>query len=66
MRQLVQKLLNKCFACQHLNAHKYRYPGTADLPAFRMDNSSAFKNVGVDYLGPLFVLAVFKPEARCG
>ena len=45
------------------------WPGVAkytlvDLPGFRMDNSRAFKNDGVDYLGPLFVLPVFKPEKQ--
>ena len=61
MRQLVRKLLNKCLVCRRLNVRKYRYPGTGDLPGFRMDNSRAFKNVGVDYLGLLFVLPMFKP-----
>ena len=61
MRQLVRKLLNKCLVCRRLNVRKYRYPGTGDLPGFRMDNSRVFKNVGVDYLGPLFVLPKFKP-----
>ena len=53
--------MNKCLVCRRLNVRKYRYPGTGDLPGFRMDNSRAFKNVGVDYLGPLFVLPMLKP-----
>ena len=64
LRQFVRKLLVKCVVCRRLNARKFNYPGFADLPDFRTDNSWAFKNVGTDYLGPLSVFPIFNPGEK--
>ena len=58
-RQFVKKILHPCTLCRKLNARAYKYPESGDLPSLRFDTERAFVNVGVDYLGPLYVLPVY-------
>ena len=49
-----QFVLSRCILCKHLEGKPYHEPATADLPAFQVQEGSAFSTVGVDYYGPLF------------
>ena len=54
-RQFVKSTLSRCIVCKRLEGKPYHEPVTADLPAFRVQEGSAFSTVGVDYCGPLFI-----------
>ena len=54
-RQFVKKILHQCVTCKKLEGMPYRPPPSADLPETRVTGSPAFKHVGVDFAGPLFV-----------
>ena len=64
IRSFVKKLLSPCVVCKRLNARALQYPSHSDLPVLRFDSSNAFNSIGVDYLGPLFVLPVYGPKNK--
>ena len=39
---------------KHFEGMHYSVPSTAPLPEFRLEKNFAFRNVGVDFAGPLF------------
>ena len=64
IRSFVKKLLSPCVVCKRLNARALQYPSHSDLPVLRFDSSNAINSIGVDYLGPLFVLPVYGPKNK--
>ncbi|XP_066916600.1 uncharacterized protein [Clytia hemisphaerica] len=55
-RQFVKKILKNCIVCKKLNSKSF---STIEglLPEFRIDkNVTGFEHVGLDYLGPLYVV----------
>ena len=58
-RNFVKKALYDCFTCRKANSKPYVYPESPSLPEDRVDGTRAFKNVGIDYAGPLHVQNVF-------
>ena len=54
-RRTVKQVLNKCIICRRFQARTLSPPETPDLPAFRIDNSFSFYNIGIDFCGPLYV-----------
>ena len=58
-RQIVKKLLKKCFVCKKLEGLAYPPPATSDLPDFRVGASRAFETVGVDFCGPVYVKDIY-------
>ena len=59
-RQIVKKLLKKCFVCKKLEGLAYPPPATSDLPDFRVGASRAFETVGVDFCGPVYVKDIYE------
>jgi len=41
--------------CKRIEGQHYAIPPTAPLPQFRVEESPAFTNTGIDFAGPLFV-----------
>ena len=55
-RQFVKKTLRNCFVCIKAHGKCFSSPEEGALPSFRVaQHVSAFENVGLDYLGPLYV-----------
>ena len=56
----MKRVIKGCFLCKLYGATKpYEPLPTAPLPKFRVQADHAIANVGVDYLGPLFVKNIF-------
>ena len=58
-RQIVKYLIRRCALCQRLESKPFLKQIPNDLPASRVTCSFAFKSIGVDYLGPIFVKHVY-------
>ena len=54
IRNALRSIINKCVTCKKGRA-KTIAPVMEDLPEERLDASTAFTNVGVDYFGPFIV-----------
>ena len=54
VRNALRSIKNKCITCRRGRAQT-RTPVMAELPTERLDASTAFANVGVDYFSPLTV-----------
>ena len=54
-RQVVRKVLLRCTTCKRVEGQHFAVPPPASLPKFRVEESPAFTNTGVDFAGPLFV-----------
>ena len=54
-RLVVRKVLSRCTTCKRVEGQHYAVPPPASLPKFRVEESPAFTNTGVDFAGPLFV-----------
>ena len=54
IRNALRSIKNKCVTCRKGRAQTIA-PVMADLPEERLDASTAFTNVGVDYFGPFIV-----------
>ena len=63
IRNALRSIKNKCVTCRKGRAQTIT-PVTADLPEERLDASSAFTNVGVDYFGPFTVKMARRNEKR--
>ena len=61
-RQLVKKVLKRCFICKILEGLAYPPPGTCDLPEFRVDCGPAFQTIGVDFCGPVYVRDIYNKD----
>ncbi|KJH40158.1 hypothetical protein DICVIV_13912, partial [Dictyocaulus viviparus] len=53
LRQMAQKVIRRCVACQKMNNLPYKYPNMDDLPEFRVRRTRPFEHVGIDYFGPI-------------
>ena len=58
-RQTVKTVLKNCFICNLVKGKFIVPPKTLSLPNFRVNCSFAFKAVGVDFAGPLYVKDIY-------
>ena len=63
-RQRIKFILRKCRLCKLFEGLHYPAPTTAELPRFRLDGGKAFKNVGVDFCGPVYVRHIYQQEEQ--
>ena len=63
IRNALRSIMNKCVTCRKGRAQTIA-PVMADLPEERLDASTAFTNVGVDYFGPFIVKIGRRNEKR--
>jgi transposase InsO family protein len=61
-RQVIKKLLRKCFVCRKQSGKPYTIPDPAPLPKWRVQDSTPFSVTGVDFTGALFVKTPTKEE----
>ena len=54
-RQAVKKVLKECVTCMKAQGKPFKSPPVAELPDFRVRQSTPFSKVGIDFAGPLFV-----------
>ena len=54
-RQMVKRIVGKCVTCKRLEGKSYGRASQADLPEFRVRQAAPFSQVGIDFVGPLFV-----------
>ena len=54
-RSLVKKLINECSICRLFEGKHCAYPEQPKLPKERLQQGFAFKNIGIDYAGPVYV-----------
>ncbi|PIC30147.1 hypothetical protein B9Z55_021490 [Caenorhabditis nigoni] len=52
-RQLARKIVHTCITCRKLRGRPFKYPDIPPLPAIRVIKSGPFRNIGIDYFGPL-------------
>ena len=56
-RQTIKKYLEKCVTCKINQGKTLKPPDCPSLPKFWLECNHAFENVGLDYVGPLFIKA---------
>ena len=54
LRQLVEKVIHRCFLCKKLEGKPYLLPPPADLPSFRATEFLPFSKTGLDMVGPIY------------
>ncbi|VDK58749.1 unnamed protein product, partial [Anisakis simplex] len=55
-RSTINRIIRrKCILCKKWNAKPFQLRSFPQLPAFRTMKTSAFQNVGLDYMGPLMM-----------
>jgi hypothetical protein len=52
-RSVVKYVLRRCNPCRRVSGPFYAAPKHPPLPGFRVQRSRCFKNVGVDFVGPI-------------
>ena len=52
-RSTVKRILNSCYVCKKVRATPFERPPMPCLPSERICPERPFKNIGVDYFGPL-------------
>jgi len=58
-RQFVKKVLKMCLVCKKAQGTRFPSPNEGSLPNFRISSTvTAFENIGLDYLGPLYVVSM--------
>eukprot|EP00794_Sanderia_malayensis_P015494 gene15494-biopygen11958 len=62
-REVTKKLIRNCTLCKKFEGRPFKTKFSTDLPEFRVDDGPPFKNVGVDFAGPLIVEN--KGEMKC-
>ncbi|XP_068692435.1 uncharacterized protein [Montipora foliosa] len=58
-RQMVKSITNKCVLCKKLEGRPYGTPPTSQLPGFRLSDEFAFKSIGVDLAGPVYIKDIY-------
>ncbi|XP_055681872.1 uncharacterized protein LOC129789246 [Lutzomyia longipalpis] len=59
----IKKVINRCVKCFKANP-RIQYPQMADLPAYRVQEKTAFYNTGVDMAGPFMIKSSKLRKAR--
>ena len=59
VRNLILKIIKKCFLCRRYEGKTYSYPDVPPLPSSRVNDDYVFKYTGIDYCGPLFVKNIY-------
>ena len=52
-RSIVKYVLRRCNPCRKVSGPFYTMPKHPPLPGFRVQRSRCFKNIGVDFVGPI-------------
>ena len=63
-RQFVRKLLYECVICRRLEGRPYVAPPPTPLPEFRVKEEPPFTYVGIDFVGPLYVMSLNSPQQK--
>ena len=63
-RQAVKKLIRPCGTCRRIQGHSYREPIKGRLPEFCSQEEHAFKSVGIDFAGLLYVKTSSNPARK--
>ena len=58
-RNMIRSLIHRCTICRRYEGKSYSYPQSPALPEYRLYGEFAFKNIGVDYAGPLHVRNIY-------
>jgi hypothetical protein len=53
LRQLVKKVMKKCFGCRRFHAKRFARPPVGILPVDRTQGNRLFQVVGMDFAGPI-------------
>ena len=51
----MKKVLKECVTCMKAQGKPFKSPPVAALPDVRVEQSTPFSKVGIDFAGPLFV-----------
>lgn len=54
-RQLIKTIIRSCYKCRRYQALPYKLPDMPSFPSNRVNVSSPFTHIGVDYLGPTHI-----------
>lgn len=54
-RALVKSVIHQCVGCKRWTGGTYQLPPMPALPLQRVQEASPFLNVGIDYIGPLYI-----------
>ena len=60
LRQLVKRVINKCYGCKRFHAIAFLKPPEGNLPRDRTEGTRPFQIVGIDYAGPILYRHVNK------
>ena len=63
-RQIIKQLISRCFTCRYLQTKTHKYPGPPVLPAYRVNHSTPFAAVGVDYSGYIMITSPEKTNSK--
>ena len=58
-RSLVKTVINNCRLCRIFEGKKCAYPTQPILPKARVEQDYAFRNIGIDYAGPVNIKNMF-------
>ena len=63
-RSLVKTVINRCRLCKIFEGKTCTYPEPPILPKARLEQDFAFKNIGIDYAGPVYVRNTFGDDTE--
>ena len=57
-------MLFRCTVCEKFEGKPYKVPKESPLPSYRVKEAPAFSQIGLDYIGPLFVKSTSEEERK--
>ncbi|XP_053376986.1 uncharacterized protein LOC123529097 [Mercenaria mercenaria] len=61
-RSVVKSVLRKCRTCRYFEGGPYKMPPFSPLPSSRVQKSTPFSRIGLDYFGPLLIKTTDGPR----
>ena len=58
-RNLIKTVIKECITCRKHEGKSYTYPNKSSLPKERVTANYAYENMGIDYLGPVYVKDIY-------
>ena len=58
-RNIIKRVIKECHTCRKHEGKPYGYPNEPALPRERVAANYAFQNMGIDYLGPVYVKDIY-------
>ncbi|XP_066933725.1 uncharacterized protein [Clytia hemisphaerica] len=58
-RNLIKTVIKECTTCRKHEGKPYGYPNEPSLPRERVTANYAYENMGIDYLGPVYVKDIY-------